>query len=234
MVSQCSGKPTKGHGLRQPEGRFAVPGSPSQIRVCHDRLAAEKPHRKRRRIVASRPHHLTEHGQLARVLTIRHPQAIRHGGKIELDGPDGEPVLVDSVSIADLPRLLRNGIAHFNVLPLDRDGRFAGIRTWNADDRGNIILVADLDFDAVRPLARKILKELADPSRDDLDLPNPEDPLEAISLVPPKAERVRKPPVLVDTVWNDLLSACGGDWNMALTEVNRTLRKRASDLRITS
>lgn len=176
---------------------------------------------------------LAEHAQLGHVLTIRYPESIRKGGHIELTGADGDSERVDPSSIADLPRLLRNGIAHFNVLPLNEDGRFSGIRIWNVNDRGVTTLVADLNFDAFRPLARRILTELANPSRDDLNLADPEDPLEVLRRVTAEPKGAVKAPRLIDNVWNDILDACGGDSEKALKEVSTTLKRRATELRAT-
>jgi hypothetical protein len=41
---------------------------------------------------------------------------------------------------------LRHSIAHFNIRPLDVDGRFGGIRLWNKNPRGGIDFIADLYF----------------------------------------------------------------------------------------
>lgn len=173
---------------------------------------------------------LAEHKDLDRVLTIRHPKGMPKGGKIELTGKDGQPERVDPRSVADLPRLLRNGVAHFNLLPLNRSGRFSGIRIWNENDRGVITLVADLDFDAFRPLARSVLKELADPSRDDLDLKDPEDPLDTLRRRASAPARAVKAPRPIDNVWNALLDACGGDEEKARNEMTAALKRRATEL----
>jgi hypothetical protein len=47
---------------------------------------------------------------------------------------DGERELINPSSIKSLPKLLRNSIAHFNVLPLKENGRFSGVRVWNKDE----------------------------------------------------------------------------------------------------
>jgi len=45
---------------------------------------------------------------------------------------------------------LRNSVAHFKLLPLDKDGRFSGIRIWNGRDSDKqITFVADIDFERV-------------------------------------------------------------------------------------
>ena len=70
-----------------------------------------------------------------------------------LSSGDGATETIDPRSLKNLPRLLRNSIAHFNIRPIGVDGRFGGIRIWNRNPKGQITFVADLDFDAFRPLA---------------------------------------------------------------------------------
>lgn len=79
----------------------------------------------------------------------------------------------------NLPRLLRNSIAHFNIRPIDVNGRFGGIRIWNRNQKGQITFVADLDFDAFRPLAEHILHSLHD--REGLELIDPPDRLDGLN-----------------------------------------------------
>jgi len=81
----------------------------------------------------------------------------------------------DLKSIKRLPRFLRNSIAHYNVRPINTGGRFSGLTIWNVYE-GKINFVADLDFDAFRPLAEHILKSL---EKDTLDvkLEDPPDPM---------------------------------------------------------
>ncbi len=80
-----------------------------------------------------------------------------------------------SLTIKDLPSRLRHSIAHFNLRPRKKDDRFVGLRIWNRHN-GKIDFVADLDFDAFRPLAVHILKSLAS---DDLSfkIDDPPDPM---------------------------------------------------------
>ncbi|MGN8094162.1 HEPN family nuclease [Methylobacterium sp. 22177] len=174
---------------------------------------------------------LSEYGRLDQILAIRHPKSARNGSLIELPGPDGQAERVDPNSIANLPRLLRHSIAHFNVLPLEQDGRFSGIRVWNVNEQDVITFVADIDFDAFRPLAKRVLTELADPSRDDLKLADPEDPLEVLRREVPKPKAKGKAPRPVDTAWNPLLEACGGDEEKARKEMTAALKQRAAELR---
>jgi hypothetical protein len=85
----------------------------------------------------------------------------RHGGgRIEMTGAEGEAVMVDPTRLSNLPKLLRNSLAHFNVLPIDKEGRFGGIRIWNRDWDEQITFVADVDFDEMRSLARHVLSVL--------------------------------------------------------------------------
>jgi hypothetical protein len=82
------------------------------------------------------------------VVTVRYS---RHGPKkIEITDPDGDAVIIDPTRLNKLPALLRNSIAHFNMLPIDIGGRFAGVRIWNRDNDGIITFVADIDFDHMR------------------------------------------------------------------------------------
>jgi hypothetical protein len=111
------------------------------------------------------------------IIKVRYSSEV-HGG-ITLPGPDGVPETIDAGSLKDLPRLLRNSIAHFNIRPIDVDGRFGGIRIWNRNRRGQMTFVADMDFDAFRPLAYHILHCLHD--REGLPLDDPPDPLEEVN-----------------------------------------------------
>ena len=95
---------------------------------------------------------------LRNIVTIRY----RRGKEstVELGGAGDRLETIDPADLSDLPRLLRNSIAHFNIMPMNKEGRFGGVRVWNKDNNGEITLVVDLDFDALRPLARHILKSL--------------------------------------------------------------------------
>ncbi len=178
---------------------------------------------------------LSEYGRLDQILTIQHPKNARNGNLIELSGPDGQAERVDPSSIANLPRLLRHSIAHFNVLPLEQDGRFCGIRVWNVNDQDVITFVADIDFDAFRPLAKRVLTELADPSRYDLKLADPEDPLKVLKREATEQGSETKPkakvPKLIDNVWTGLLEACGGDEEIARNEMTAVLKRRTAELK---
>ena len=96
-------------------------------------------------------------------------------GRVRLMADNGTSEIIDAKSVKNLPRLLRNSIAHFNIKPLNVDGQFGGIRVWNRTMKGKINFVAGLNFDAFRPLARHILSNLCD--REKTDLFDPPDPL---------------------------------------------------------
>ena len=111
------------------------------------------------------------------IIQVRYSAEVK--GRVSLTGADGPPETIDARSLKNLPKLLRNSIAHFNIRPLDVDGRFGGIRVWNRNMRGEITFVADLNFDAFRPLARHILYSLHD--REGLELVDPPDPLDELN-----------------------------------------------------
>jgi len=101
---------------------------------------------------------------LHRVLTVLYS---RHGpDQVEMTSTEGEPVMVDHAKLSSLPRLLRNSLAHFNILPINKEGRFAGIRIWNRDLNEQITFVADVDFDEMRSLARHVLSVLREQHSD--------------------------------------------------------------------
>jgi hypothetical protein len=155
----------------------------------------------------------------------------RHGGEwIEMTGSEGEAVMVDPTRLSNLPKLLRNSLAHFNILPINKEGRFAGIRLWNRDWNEQITFVADVDFDEMRSLARHVLKVLRE-QQSDLNLQDPEDP-----MVEVEAERrelmvhSRKVPRLNRDIWERLLDAHGGDAGKAKTTLDRLVKREADRL----
>ena len=151
---------------------------------------------------------LRDYGDLSAIVTIRHPT----NGVAVGDLTDTEGKKIDPATIDGLPRLLRNSIAHFNIRPIEKHGRFAGVRVWNESDDGRITLVADLDFDALRPLARHILSTLATGQRY-LSLDDPPDPLEMLESQADAelGERTKKSPRLSDTIWERWLALHDGD-----------------------
>ena len=171
---------------------------------------------------------LNNYKALSNVITIKYPKL--SGAKIEIVGDSGERLRIDPTSVKNLPRLLRNSIAHFNVRPIDKNGRFAGVRVWNEDDAGRITLVADLDFDALRPLARHILEELSQ-SQSDLELDDPPDPLETLkNKIVPVSIPTRKPPRIIDSTWARFLNANQNNYDAAKQMVDRLLQDRAREL----
>lgn len=115
-------------------------------------------------------------GQLDQIIDVKY--IADQNGQITIAGVGGANERIDPRSIKSLPRLLRNSIAHFHILPIGVDGRFAGIRIWNARGNGAITFVADLYFDAFRPLAEHILRNLGD--REGVKFSDPPDPLEQL------------------------------------------------------
>jgi hypothetical protein len=167
-------------------------------------------------------HLLSNYGSLDHVVAIKYPTG--DANCVEIIGPDGARENIDPKSIRDLPRILRNSIAHFNVRPIDKNGRFGGIRVWNEDDEGRITLVADLDFDELRPLARHILTTLAQ-AKSDLELDDPADPLETLAARDDQnVETSRKAPRITEHVWRKILAGHNSDFDRAKTYVDRTLQ----------
>jgi hypothetical protein len=170
---------------------------------------------------------LKNYEALSNVVTIRYPKL--NQSDIELVEASGERHRIDPTSIEELPRLLRNSIAHFNILPISKDGRFAGVRVWNKDEEGRTTLVADLDFDTLRPLARYILDEIAH-TQSDLELEDPSDPLEELeNQVDPVdiPTRRRKPPRIIDSTWAQILKANQNNYDAAKRMVDRCLQDLA-------
>jgi hypothetical protein len=155
----------------------------------------------------------------------------RHGDeRIEMTGSDGEAVMVDPSRLSNLPRLLRNSLAHFNILPINKEGRFAGIRIWNRDGDEQITFVADVDFDEMRALARHVLGVLREQQLD-LNLQDPEDPMAEVEA---KRGEVRgaspKVPRLNRDIWDRLLDAHRGDAGKAKATLDRLVKREADRL----
>jgi hypothetical protein len=172
---------------------------------------------------------LRDYEPLDRVLTVRYSL---HGEKdVELTDADGETVMVNPAVLTNLPTLLRNCVAHFNVLPIDKGGRFAGIRVWNRADR-RITFVADIDFDELRLLARHVLHALRE-QRVDVPLEDPHDPMIEIEEqrhkpMPPE----RKVPRLNRDIWERLVDGHGGNSAAARIKMDQLLKKEADRLLI--
>lgn len=158
--------------------------------------------------------------------------SIRNDARIEIADADGGAVIIDPALMTDLPRLLRNSVAHFNILPLNKDGRFSGIRIWNRRDLDKqITFVADIDFDEMRSLARHILGELRK-ARADIPLQDQEDPMLEVDfqlknpVVPPV-----KVPRLNPDIWKHFVDAHDGNADAAKTAMDRLLKGKADELR---
>jgi hypothetical protein len=165
---------------------------------------------------------------LHRVLTVRYST---HGpDQLEMTSTEGEPVIVDPRKLSNLPRLLRNSLAHFNILPINKEGRFAGIRIWNRDLNEQITFVADVDFDQMRSLARHVLSVLSKPNSD-LNLRDPEDPMaELEALKGREVAPCSKVPRLNGHIWQRLIDAHGGDAGKAKTTLDRLMVREADRL----
>jgi HEPN pEK499 p136 len=165
---------------------------------------------------------------LPHVLNIRYSR--RGENQIEMTGSDGEAVIVDPARLSNLPKLLRNSLAHFNVLPMNKEGRFGGIRVWNRDLNRQITFIADVDFDELRPLARHVLKVLREqPS--DLNLPDPEDPIVEIEAKHPEGlVSPIKPPGLNRDIWKRFLDAHDGNAEKAKIALDRLMMREANKL----
>jgi HEPN pEK499 p136 len=147
--------------------------------------------------------------------------------RLEITDDAGDVVMIDASSLKHLPRILRNCIAHFNILPLNREGRFDGIRIWNTNDEGLITFVADLRFDDLRPFAKHILESLAN-SEGHLELDDPIDPM--LVQMKQRSAPDRRAPRVVDHVWRKFLAAHGGNAKSAQTAISRLLAKEADML----
>jgi hypothetical protein len=155
----------------------------------------------------------------------------RHGAdRVEMTDMDGDTVIVDPARLSNLPRLLRNSLAHFNVLPINNDGRFGGIRVWNRDRNDQITFVADVNFAEMRSLARHVLNVLRE-QQSDLNLRDPEDPMAEIEaqLTAPK-KFSSKVPHLNRDIWKRLLDAHDGDADKAKTALDRLVKREAERL----
>jgi hypothetical protein len=169
---------------------------------------------------------LRHYKPLHRVLdVVWSPHGAHH---IELTDADGQSTMIDPTSIENLPNLLRNSIAHFNILPLNKNGRFGGIRIWNRDRFKQITFVADLDFDELRRLARHVLLALRD-QKAGISIDDPPDPMKEIDS-PLFAEPRTTAPRLNQHIWDALVAAHRGNTTAAKIAVDRLLKKEADKL----
>jgi len=171
---------------------------------------------------------MREYEPINRVLSVIYS---RHGGgRIEMTGAEGEAVMVDPTRLTNLPKLLRNSLAHFNVLPINKEGRFGGIRIWNRDWDEQITFVADVDFDEMRSLARHVLRVLRE-QQSDLNRQDPEDPMAEIEAKRAELrDHPRKVPRLNRDIWERFLDAHGGDGDKAKTALDRLVKREADRL----
>jgi hypothetical protein len=160
---------------------------------------------------------------LGDVLTVVYPRA---GEEIEFEDVDGEPVVMDPTLVANLPRLLRNSVAHFNMLPRASDGRFTGVRVWNRPRDGRITFVADIDFDELRRLARHVLTALKD-QHDGLELRDPADPMDEVREYGEEPSPAPKIPKINGDIWRPFVEAHGGDPGAAKTSLDRWMKREA-------
>jgi hypothetical protein len=122
-----------------------------------------------------------------------------------------------------LPRLLRNSIAHFNVRPSGtKDGRFGGVRVWNTDPDGNIMLVADLNFDQLRKLADFVLTFFSGFGDKLEGLDDPEDPLDGMKSQKAQPAQPKMPKLNRDQ-WDIALRLNGNDPAKAKHWIDRAL-----------
>jgi HEPN pEK499 p136 len=176
---------------------------------------------------------LKDYKLLDRVLTVRHP---RHGPKkLEITDRDGEAVFIDPAKLTELPALLRNSIAHFNILPIDANGRFAGIRVWNRNTCGQITFVADVHFDEMRRLAGHVLNSMRN-QRVDVALKDPHDPMIEVDAqmqtpLQPRTRRKKNLQHLNPEIWDHLVDAHDGDAKAAKTTLDGLVKKEADRLR---
>ena len=162
-----------------------------------------------------------EEFKLSDVMTVLYPDS--NAQQVEIASEDGLPVRIDPAEIEDLPRLLRNSIAHFNVRPIGTDdGRFRGVRVWNKDLDGNITFVADLEFDQLRKLADFVLTSFSGGGNALKDLDDPEDPLEVLKNNKREAAKP-KIPKLIQHQWEAALKLNNGDPAKAKEWIDRVI-----------
>jgi hypothetical protein len=155
----------------------------------------------------------------------------RHGSdRVEMTDADGDAVIVDPNRLSNLPRLLRNSLAHFNILPINIYGRFAGIRIWNRDRDDQITFVADVNFDEMRSLARHVLKVLRE-QQSNLNLSDHEDPMAEVEAQRTASKKSSsKVPRLNGDIWRRLLEAHDGNADKAKTTLDRLVKGEADRL----
>jgi hypothetical protein len=171
---------------------------------------------------------MAEYPGIRKIVQLKYTDA--PAGQVFLPNDKGEERAVDPNDLKNLARLLRNSIAHFNIMPINQDGRFGGIRVWNTDERGRVTMVADLMFDKLRPLAQFVLEALAQRDHNP-PIQDPEDPLEIVKRQGPR-EQKRRPPKLTDSIWDRYMTAFGGDYVAAHEHITAVLKKEGDRLNV--
>ncbi|WP_046869225.1 HEPN family nuclease [Microvirga massiliensis] len=151
------------------------------------------------------------------------------GRRFHRSDPDWDESYVRNFPVRELPHYLRNGIAHFNVLPIANGKLFGGVRVWNRNPEGLITFVGDVAFERFRPFAKYVLQGL---SSDDAPyrIENPEDPLDELAREEAPADI--RPPRLNRDHWVEWLEIHGNDAQSAKTALDRhmvaEIRRRRS------
>jgi len=118
---------------------------------------------------------MQSYNPLGRVLNIVYSR--RGPRRIEMTDAEGEAVIVIQRDWPTFQDCCATAQPIFiNILPLNKCGRFGGIRVWNRDQDNQITFVADIDFDELRALSWHVLTMMRE-QRADLPLRDPEDPM---------------------------------------------------------
>jgi hypothetical protein len=168
---------------------------------------------------------LEDFDRLDEVIDIKYQ---RDKDRIVLVDENDETTAIDvknEDTIRQLPRILRNCIAHFNVRPLrhpEAHERFGGLRVWNRDLSGKITFIGDIHFDQLRGLAKHILCGLADGDGGH-DFQDQPDPLEELHQGNPEGKPPKAPKIVLQ-VWEGFLALTNGDADAAKQLVDRELQ----------
>jgi hypothetical protein len=165
--------------------------------------------------------------QVLPVIHSRHP-----GDEIEITGADGEATYINPSQLKNLPGLLRNSIAHFNILPIGKEGgRFAGVRVWNRAIDGQLTFVADINFDELRSMARHVLMAVRH-QREDIELRDPPDPMDEVRSQRENPPRLGKAPKINGEIWDQFVEGRDGDHVASKISLDRWMKKEADRLRL--
>lgn len=169
-------------------------------------------------------------GDLPKIVKVKFPRAVT--GQIEIVGIDGSIENIDARSSVGPARFLRNAIAHFNMRPINEDGRFAGIEVWNKNEAGEITMIADLDFDGFRSIATHVLQALARDDYWEFDFADPQNPWDQVKdRTINLGKNATKAPKVSDAAWFPILDACHGDYRQAKTLIDRCLANEVKRIR---